>query len=96
MLCVRDATIILGLRFGGGSPYARALGAELKARRTEAGLTQRELAMPLSGAYASSVESGRVVPSVPALMLMLERLDLSAAIYFEAVNCRLRGGTLTA
>lgn len=69
---------------------------ELRARRKEARLTQRELAVPLSGAYVSSVESGRVVPSVPALMVMRERLDLSAAIYFEAVNCRLRGDTLTA
>ena len=91
---MRKATIILGRRYGGGSAYAQAIGAELRERRGRARLTQRQLARPLSGAYVSSVESGRVVPSLPALLLMLERLDLSAAIYFEAVDCRLRTGTL--
>ncbi len=63
-------------------------------RRLGARLTQRQLAVPLTAAYASSVETGRVMPSLPALLLMLERLELSAAIYFEAVNCRLRLATL--
>jgi len=45
---------------------------------------------PLSGAYVSSVETGRVIPSLPALLMMLNRLGVSAPVYFEAVNCRLR------
>lgn len=94
MPSMREATIIVAARFGGGSPYARAIGAELRARRLSARLTQRQLARPLTGAYVSSVETGRIVPSLPALLLMLDRLELSAAIYFEAVNCRLRVGTL--
>ena len=95
MWSMRDATIIVARRFGGGTPYAKAIGAELRARRLHARLTQRQLALPHTGAYVSSVETGRVMPSLPALLLMLERLELSAPVYFEAVNCRLRVGTLS-
>ncbi len=87
---MRDATIFLATRYGAGSAHSRAIGQELRARRVAARMSQRALASPLSAAYVSSVETGRVVPSLPALMLMLERLGLSAPIYFEAVNCRLR------
>ncbi len=89
---MRDATIILGSRFGGGSAYARAKGAELRARRLTARLTQRELALPLSGAYVSSVESGRVVPFVPALMLMLERPRPERVDLFRGGQLSLAGG----
>lgn len=87
---MRDATIFLSRTYGAQSFYGIAIGAELRSRRLEAGLSQRSLGTPLSGAYVSSVEGGRVVPSLPALLMMLDRLNVSAPIYFEAVNCRLR------
>jgi transcriptional regulator with XRE-family HTH domain len=49
-----------------------------------------QLGDPLSGSYLSAIEAGKVVPSLPALLFMLERLGVSAPIFFEAVNCRLR------
>lgn len=87
---MRDATIILGTQYGARSAFCRAAGEELRARRLAARLTQAALADPLTAAYVSAVENGRVVPSLPALLFMLDRLGVSAAIYFEAVNCRLR------
>lgn len=89
---MRNATITLAARFGAASGHAQAVGAELRARRLSSGLTQRELAAPLTSAYISSVERGRVVPSLPALLMMLERLGVSAPTYFESINCRLRSG----
>jgi hypothetical protein len=87
---VRKATISLSRRYGARSPWSGALAAEIRARRLAQGFTQAELGNPLSGSYVSAVEAGRVVPSLPALLLMLERLGVSAPIFFEALNCRLR------
>ena len=65
------------------------MGVELRALRQRAGLTQAQLAAPLTAAYVSSLELGRVFPSVPALAMLLDRLDVSLAQYFVAVNKRL-------
>jgi transcriptional regulator with XRE-family HTH domain len=81
---------MLAHTYGARSAYCAALGAELRARRLAGRLSQRALGSPLSAAYVSSVEIGRVIPSLPALLMMLDRLGVSAPIYFEAVNCRLR------
>lgn len=86
---MRVATMRLSRRYGGGSAWAQAVGAELRSLRRARGLAQRELASPLTGAYVSSVEHGRVVPSLPALLLLLEHLDVSASVFFEGVNTRL-------
>lgn len=86
---MRAATILLASRYGGRSPLAIAVGTELLSLRVARGLTQRELAEPLTGAYVSSVEHGRAVPSLPALLLMLDRLDVPASVFFEGVNARL-------
>lgn len=83
------ATILLVRRYGGGSAWAQAVGSELRSLRRARGLAQRELASPLTGAYVSSVERGRVVPSLPALLLLLEHLDVPASVFFERVNSRL-------
>lgn len=87
---MRNATIFLATTYGAQSPYSHALGRQLRALRRESRLSQRQLAQPLSGSYVSSIEAGRVVPSLPALLLMLERLGVSAGAFFEAVNCRLQ------
>jgi transcriptional regulator with XRE-family HTH domain len=86
---MRMATILLAQRYGSGSAWAAAVGAELRSLRRARGLAQRELASPLTGAYVSSVEHGRAVPSLPALLLLLDRLDVPASAFFEGVNSRL-------
>lgn len=87
---MRNTTIFLEQTYGARSAFCAAIGAELRARRLACRLSQRELATPLTAAYVSSVETGRVIPSLPALLMMLDRLGVSPPIYFEAVNCRLR------
>lgn len=86
---MRSATILLSSRYGSGSALAMAVGTELRSLRIARGLAQREQAQPLTGAYVSSVEHGRAVPSLPALLLMLDRLDVPASVLFEGVNSRL-------
>lgn len=85
---MRDATIFLSQRYG-GREFALAMGGELRSLRQRAGLTQAQLAEPLTGAYVSSIEGGHAFPSVPALAMLLDRLDVSLAQYFVAVNSRL-------
>lgn len=50
------------------------------------GLTQAQLGDPLTKGFVSAVELGRVIPSLPALALMAERLELSLSELFGAVN----------
>lgn len=87
---MRNATIYLRARYGARSAWSEAIAAELRSRRLAGGLSQVQLGDPLSGSYLSAIEAGKVVPSLPALLFMLERLGVSAPIFFEAVNCRLR------
>ncbi|WP_433728126.1 hypothetical protein ACQP2Y_14145 [Actinoplanes sp. CA-051413] len=54
---------------------AAAVGRRIQQLRTARGLTQRELAAPrYTGAYVSSVEAGRRMPSTDALAHFAERL----------------------
>ena len=54
---------------------ARQVGARLKAARTRAGLTQRELAEPrYTKAYISALENGLIKPSMAALRFLARRL----------------------
>jgi transcriptional regulator with XRE-family HTH domain len=64
----------------------RALGRELRRLRTDRELTQGELGAPLTRAYVSAVEAGRTVPSLPALQLMVDRLDVPLSAFFERVE----------
>jgi transcriptional regulator with XRE-family HTH domain len=64
----------------------RALGRELRRLRTNRSLTQGELGAPLTRAYVSAVEAGRTVPSLPALQLMVDRLDIPLSAFFEQVE----------
>ncbi|MBA2720001.1 MAG: helix-turn-helix domain-containing protein [Chloroflexi bacterium] len=54
---------------------ARQVGTRLKAARTRAGLTQRELAEPrYTKAYISALENGLIKPSLAALRFLARRL----------------------
>src|SRR5207253_9944897 len=54
---------------------ARQVGARLKAARTRAGLTQRELAQPrYTKAYISALENGLIKPSMAALRFLARKL----------------------
>src|SRR4051794_5665433 len=54
---------------------ARQVGVRLKAARTRAGLTQRELAAPrYTKAYVSALENGLIKPSMAALRFLARRL----------------------
>src|SRR5690349_9605492 len=54
---------------------ARQVAARLKAARTRAGLTQRELAEPrYTKAYISALENGLIKPSMAALRFLARRL----------------------
>lgn len=68
------STIYRQRRFGPNTPFARALGAEVRRVRCERGMTQAELGAPLTRSYVSAVELGRAVPSVPALAHIASRL----------------------
>jgi transcriptional regulator with XRE-family HTH domain len=62
--------------------WRRRLGTELRRRREASGLSQSALGDPLTRAFVSSVEHGRIVPSLPALRHMLARLGLTLATFF--------------
>ena len=64
----------------------RALGRQLRRLRTDRSLTQGELGSPLTRAYVSAVEAGRTVPSLPALQLMVDRLEIPLSTFFEQVE----------
>jgi transcriptional regulator with XRE-family HTH domain len=76
-----------------GSPFAEALGQELRLRRVALGLSQTTVGEPLSRAFLSSVESGRVVPSLPSLLMIARRLNTTAAAILAAVDRHLEADT---
>jgi transcriptional regulator with XRE-family HTH domain len=49
-------------------------------------LTQASLGAPMTRAFVSSVERGRTVPSLPALALLVDRLNLSLSEFFLGVQ----------
>jgi transcriptional regulator with XRE-family HTH domain len=63
-----------------------ALAVTLRRHRLARSMTQGALGHPLTRAYVSSVESGRTVPSLPALRLMVMRLDMTLAEFFTEVD----------
>ena len=83
---MRSSTIAKHRAFGPDSEFACLLGAEIRRRRVELGLSQIQLANPLSKAFVSLIEHGRVVPSLPSLGLIADRLETSPAVLLLAVN----------
>ena len=66
-----------------------ALGETLRRHRLARSMTQGTLGHPMTRAYVSSVEAGRTVPSLPALRLMVLRMDLTLAEFFAEVDATL-------
>lgn len=86
---MRLSTISKSHLTGGGSTFAAALGATIRERRRRLGLSQAALGAPLSRAFISSVEHGRLSPSLGSLLLMAERLELPAWELLRRVNKRM-------
>jgi transcriptional regulator with XRE-family HTH domain len=63
-----------------------AIGRELRRERRARGLTQASLGAPLTRAFISAVERGKTVPSIPALALLADRLDVPLDAFFSAVK----------
>ncbi len=65
-------------RRSGTASLSRKLGARIRALREEAGVTQERLAWDcdFTKSYLPQVESGKRLPSVPALYALAERLDV--------------------
>jgi transcriptional regulator with XRE-family HTH domain len=83
---MRTSTIAKHRAYGPDSDFARLLGAEIHRRRLALGLSQLELAGPLSKAFVSLIEHGRVVPSLPSLVLIARRLETSPGALLLGVN----------
>jgi transcriptional regulator with XRE-family HTH domain len=66
-----------------------AIGRELRRQRRARGLTQASLGAPLTRAFVSAVERGRTVPSLPALALLADRLEIPLADFFSGVNAEM-------
>lgn len=73
--------------------FARVLGKEIKGRRVALGLSQANVARPLSRAFMSSLECGRVTPSLPSLLIIARRLNTSAAAILASVETQLEDQT---
>ena len=71
---------------GPNSEFARRLGLAIRLHRLSAGLTQTQLGFPLTKAFVSQVERGRTLPSLPALSLMADRLEISMGRLLDEVN----------
>jgi transcriptional regulator with XRE-family HTH domain len=63
-----------------------SLGSELRRRRIAAHLSQDEVSAPLTRGFVSQVERGRTMPSLPALIVISERLGTSADEVLRSVN----------
>jgi transcriptional regulator with XRE-family HTH domain len=86
---MRTSTIAKQRTGGRDSAFARALGREIRQRREALGLTQTIAAGPLTRAFVSSVESGRLIPSLPSLLIIARQLNASAATILRAVELQL-------
>lgn len=85
-LSVRMSTIAKHSGAGGGTLFARALGAEVRRLRLALGLSQAAVGKPLSRAFLSAVEAGRVLPSIPSLVMIAQRLNTTAAAILASVE----------
>lgn len=71
---------------GRAGRFSASLGSELRRRRVDAQLSQDEISPPLTRGFISQVEHGRTMPSLPALIVIAERLGTSADEILRAVN----------
>jgi transcriptional regulator with XRE-family HTH domain len=52
-------------------------------------MSQASVGQPLSRAFMSSVESGRTTPSIPSLLMIAERLNMSAGAILASVEAQM-------
>lgn len=52
-------------------------------------MTQASLGEPLTRAFVSAVERGHTVPSIPALALLVDRLDVPLDDFFSGVKAQM-------
>ena len=71
---------------GAGSSAAREVGRRVRERRLAIGLTQTELAVPLSKGFVSAVENGQSLPSLGTLWLFASRLGTGVGELVDGVN----------
>jgi transcriptional regulator with XRE-family HTH domain len=64
----------------------RRLGADIRRRRVATGLSQRALGAPMTRAYVSAVELGRVCPSLPSLVLFARRLGVPVTQLLQTLD----------
>jgi DNA-binding XRE family transcriptional regulator len=83
---MRKSTISKRSRLRAGAPSLLDLGARVRGLRRDAGLTQAEVAGPFSAAYVSAIENGKVIPSLPALVLIADRLGVAPSDLLAGVN----------
>jgi len=86
---VRKSSIAKHKRAGAGSELSVAIGRELRRQRQARGMTQAALGAPLTRAFVSAVETGRTVPSLPALVLLADRLGLALDDFFFGVKVQM-------
>ena len=86
---MRESTISKHRNSGDRSPFALALGAEIRRRRLELGLSQQHLGGPLTRSFVSLVEHGRLTPSLPSLRIIASTLGTSAAGILASVEAQL-------
>lgn len=78
----------------GSSPdLAVELGHRIRVAREALGMSQAELGRPLTRAYVSQVESGRTLPSLPALLHLAERLGVAPGLLLQSRQAGQRGYT---
>lgn len=85
---VAKSSIAVLLGCGSGSGAALELGRRLRQFRQERRLTQTQAGFPLTKSYVSAVERGVTLPSLGALLLLAERLDVGADVLIRGVNIR--------
>ena len=86
---MRKSSIAKHDRAGVGSELSVAIGRELRRQRRARGLTQAALGAPMTRAFVSAVETGRTVPSLPALALLADRLGLALDDFFVGVKVQM-------
>lgn len=80
------SSIAKHLHAGAGSIAARELGRRVRERRLAIGMTQSELAAPLTRGFVSAVEQGHALPSLGALWLFATRLRIRVGDLVDGVN----------
>jgi transcriptional regulator with XRE-family HTH domain len=83
---VRESSIAKQTRAGPGTALSLAIGREIRRHRRAQGLTQASLGAPLTRGFVSAVECGRTMPSIPALALLADRLEIPLDAFFSGVK----------